>query len=193
VGNKTIPTKAEIIRELRQRLDADRFAHSLRAEKIAVALARHYKVSANKASLAALLHDYARQYNSAQLLQQAKKFGLKIDGFSRAEPKLLHAELGAILVRRDFHVQARDLLAAIKWHTLGAVGMGRLAKIIYLADHLEEGRGYPGLGQLRRLAFRDLDRAVGAAADRTIRYLLRQDLPIHPGSLRTRNYYLFKL
>ncbi|MBI5399497.1 bis(5'-nucleosyl)-tetraphosphatase (symmetrical) YqeK [Candidatus Saganbacteria bacterium] len=188
-----MPTKADILSKLKACLAPNRFAHSLRVEKIAVNLARQYRILVAKASLAALLHDYARQYDSPQLLQQARKFGLKIDAYSRAEPKLLHGKLGALLAKRDFDITAKDVLAAIKQHTLGKPGMSKLAKIIYLADHLEEGRGFPWLRRLRRLAFRDLDQAVGQAAARIIIYLLRHNLPIHPGGLRTRNYYLFNL
>ncbi|MFA4844327.1 MAG: bis(5'-nucleosyl)-tetraphosphatase (symmetrical) YqeK [Candidatus Margulisiibacteriota bacterium] len=179
-----------IVARLKATLDPERFAHSLRVEQVALALARRHRVSLNKASLAALLHDCARRDSRSGLLKKARRLGLTIDPVQAQEPKLLHGELGARLAREEFEVKARDILAAIRHHTTGRPKMSKLEKIVFLADHIEEGRDYTGLKNLRRLAFRDLDGAVVESASRQIAYLLRKKVPIHPGSVLTRNSYL---
>lgn len=181
-----------IIEKLKAVLDPERFNHSLRVEKIALVLARKYRVSTKKASLAALLHDYARQYDRPGLLRQAAKFKLCLDPVSRSEPKLLHAELSALLAKRDFGISDKDILGAISKHTIGAPRMTRLEKIIYLADHIEEGRNFSGVAKVRRLAQRDLDKAVLESTANMLKMLLAKGLPIHPGTIETRNYYLMK-
>lgn len=184
--------RKDIIKKLETSLDRKRFEHSLRVEKVAVRLAKRHRVSANKASLAALLHDCARRYPRRRLPGVAKKFRIKVDDVSRFEPKLLHAELGAILAKKEFGVRSKDVLEAIRKHTVGAPNMTRLEKIIYLADHIEEGRDFSGVSRVRKLAARDLDKAVIESASNMLRFLLQKGLPVHPGTVRTRNHYLLK-
>lgn len=184
--------KPEIINKLRKALARDRFEHSLRVEKTAVALAKQHKVSVNKASLAALLHDYARKFSRSGMLKEARRQKIEIDPISRFEPKLLHAELSAYLAKKDFRVRSKEILNAIRKHTVGAPGMSKLEKIIYLADHIEEGRNFLGVSKTRRLAFKDLDRAIVETSSQMLSYLLKKGLPIHPGTVETRNYYLLK-
>ena len=184
--------KSEIINKLREILDRPRFQHSLGVEKTALLLARRYGVSEKQASLAALLHDYARQFDRAGLLRQARKYRLKIDPVSLFEPKLLHAELSARLAQRDFKIKSRQILEAIRKHTIGSPKMTRLEKIIYLADHIEEGRTFGGVNKVRRLAYRDMDQAIVESTSDLLSFLLKKGLPIHPGTISTRNYYLLK-
>ncbi|MCU0640642.1 MAG: bis(5'-nucleosyl)-tetraphosphatase (symmetrical) YqeK [Candidatus Margulisbacteria bacterium] len=181
-----------IIKRLKETLDPERFEHSLRVEKIALQLAARYRVNRQHASLAALLHDCARRFDQPGMLREARRLGLKIRPLDRAEPKLLHGELGVRLAQREFGVRQADILAAIRWHTTGQPGMSRLAKVIYLADHVEEGRDHAAAGRLRKLAFRDLDRAVIESATEQLLYLLDKGVPVDPASLETRNSYLQK-
>jgi HD superfamily phosphohydrolase YqeK len=69
--------------------------------------------------------------------------------------------------------------------------MGKLEKIIYLADHIEEGRRFAGVNKIRALAFRDLDRAIEESTSKMLLYLLKKKLPIYPGTIETRNRFLF--
>lgn len=188
-----MPTRAVILKKLKADLDQPRFEHSLRVEKTAVALARRHGVSVKGASLAALLHDYARKYSRAELRKLARRFKLTIDPVSRFEPKLFHADLSALLAKLDFKVSDKAVLAAIRKHTVGAPRMSKLEKIIFLADHIEEGRNFSGVAKVRKLAAKDLDAAVAESASNSLNYLLKKGLPIHPGTVATRNYYLFRL
>jgi len=187
-----VSKKEDILKKLEKVLDRERFEHSLRVEKVAVKLAKRHGVSKNKASIAALLHDCARQYSRRQLLRVARKFRIKIDPVSFFEPKLLHAKLSALLAKRDFGVISKDVLGAIEKHTVGAPNMSKLEKIIYLADHIEEGRDFSGVNRARKLAAKDLDRAIIESASNMIRFLLQKGLPVHAGTVETRNHYILK-
>ncbi|MFH1826599.1 MAG: bis(5'-nucleosyl)-tetraphosphatase (symmetrical) YqeK [bacterium] len=184
--------REEIIKKLKAALNRDRFKHSLRVEKAAVYLAQQHGVAVKKASIAALLHDYGRQFPRNQLLKQAQKHKIKTGSLEKAEPKLVHAKLSALLAKKDFKITDPDILSAINKHTLGSPRMTKLEKIIYLADHLEEGRSYPEAKKIRQLAQHKLDQAVALAAAQAILYLLRMNVPIHPGTILTMNYYLLK-
>lgn len=185
-----MPKRNEIIKRLKETLDRERFDHSLRVEKIALKLGKKYRVDPKKISLAALLHDCARRYGRKELLKVAKKLGLAIDPVRRFEPKLFHPEIGMQLAKAEFGVRSAEVLRAIRNHTTGADRMTKLEKIIYLADHIEEGRDFKGVGNLRNLAFKDLDRAVFESSSAMLRYLLDKKLPIYPETVRTRNSFI---
>lgn len=181
-----------ILDKLRKTLNSERYEHSQRAEKIAVRLARKHGVSQESAAIAALLHDCARRYSRPELLSVAKKIRLKLDPIRRFEPKLFHGEIGAYIARIEFGIRSKAILQAIANHTTGRPGMSALEKIIFLADHLEEGRSFSGIGNIRRLAARDMDKAIAASASAKLKFLLAHDLPIYPATIETRNYYLAK-
>ncbi|PIS31246.1 phosphohydrolase [Candidatus Saganbacteria bacterium CG08_land_8_20_14_0_20_45_16] len=181
-----------ILKRLRQALGQERFKHSQRVEATVLSLAAKYQIPLAKASLAGLLHDYARQFDRPGFLRAAKKAKLTLDPISRQEPKLLHAPLGAIMVRQDFGIKDKAVLSAISRHTTGAPAMSQLEKIVYLADHIEEKRHFSGLADIRKLAFKDLDQAIVKLASNMIEFLLKKQLPVHPATVETRNYYLLR-
>jgi predicted HD superfamily hydrolase involved in NAD metabolism len=183
----------EIVKKLKASLDRERFEHSLRAEKIALKLAKKYRVNARHASVAALLHDCARRYGRPELLRQAGRLKLELDPVRKLEPKLFHGEIGEWIARHEFGVRQAEVLRAIRNHTTGAPKMSKLEKVIYLADHIEEGRDFAGVGRVRKLAFKDLDRALLASASAMIGFLVAKELPVYQPSVETRNYYLLKL
>lgn len=182
-----------ILEKLQKTLDPERFEHSLRAEKVALALAKKYRINRQKVSLAALLHDCARRYSRKELLERAQKLGLEVDATRRLEPKLFHGEIGERIARTEFGVRDTEVLRAIRLHTTGAPGMSKLEKIIYLADHIEEGRNFPGVEKLRRLAFKNMDLAIFESTGAMIKFLLEKNLPIYPATICTRNYFLTKI
>ena len=187
-----MPERSEIVNQLKAALDAERFEHSLRVEKTALALGKKWGVSREKIIPAALLHDCARRYDRRRLLKEAGKIGLEIDPIRRFEPKLFHAEISAYLAEKEFGIRSKAVLQAIRRHTVGAAGMSKLDKVIYLADHIEEGRDFAGVKKIRALAFKDLDRAVLLSTGNMIRYLVDFGLPIYPGTVETRNYFALK-
>ncbi|MFA4966777.1 MAG: bis(5'-nucleosyl)-tetraphosphatase (symmetrical) YqeK [Candidatus Margulisiibacteriota bacterium] len=175
---------------LKKLLPLKRFEHSLRVEKEAVKLARHYHIPETKAAVAALLHDCSRFMDGKRMLKQALSWGLKIGPMEKFEPKLLHAKLSAVIARRKFKIKDPDILSAIERHTVGAEKMSRLDKIIYLADHIEDTRNYKGVKGVKKLAFRDLDAAVAESTSSMIGALLKKGLPIFEATVKTRNAHL---
>ncbi len=182
----------KIIIRLRSLLGPSRFKHSLRVREKVLHLSRFHKVSRQKASIAGLLHDVSRFMDRKGLLNLAKKIKMNIDPIARFEPKLLHAPLSAYIARTKFGIRDRQILKAISSHTLGRKNMTMLEKIVYVADHVEEGRSHAGVANARRLAETDINQAVVAISSSMIKYLLGNDLPVHPMTVEVRNYYLVK-
>jgi len=195
LSTKPVPKPKVLARDQllkKLKLDSERLKHSLRVEKVALKLGQKWRVSKKKIIPAALLHDCARRYNARQLLRVARKLGLKIDPVRKYQPKLFHAEIGAYLAEKEFGIKSKEILRAIRFHTTGAPKMTKLEKIIYLADHIEEGRNFSGVEKMRKLAFKNLDLAVLESTNQMLKFLLKENLPIYFQTIETRNYYLNK-
>ena len=74
------------------------------------------------------------------------------------------------------------MVAAIRSHTTGKANMNTLEKIIYVADYMEPNRDFPGVEELRRLAFTDLDKALEMGLEMTLALLREQGREISPES-----------
>lgn len=174
-------------------LSNKRFEHCLNTSNTAVKLAERHGGDLEKAGVAGLLHDCARDLGANELLAMAEIYGLAIDAIEREMPVLLHARLGATLAQQQFGVDDDQVLKAIALHTLGEPEMGVLDKIVYLADKIEPGRRFPGVELLRKTAFENLDRAVLESLNMTIKLSIQSGGPIHPGAVATRNWLLQEL
>lgn len=164
-----------------QRLSPALCAHSERTSAAAVVLADRFGVDVGGAELAGLLHDYARDQDPAALVATAESLGVAFTPFEREHPHLLHARVGAAMVRRDLPGLGEAVLSAIEVHTVGAVPMSGLDMVVYLADMTESGRNHPGLDDLRsKFATESLDECFRLAYGRTLRHLKEAGRPVHP-------------
>lgn len=146
------------------------------AEELSLA----HGVDANKARIAALLHDLARLYSNDRLLLECALRKMPVDDFERAHPVVLHARLGAELARELFGVTDPEVLGAIAKHTLAAAEMSPLECVVFLADGLEPGRAFPERASLAALAMRDLPAAMHATLLAHIGYLHTKGLTVAP-------------
>jgi predicted HD superfamily hydrolase involved in NAD metabolism len=176
--------------KLKQALSEMRYRHSLGVQQTAVELALRFGVDAQKAAMAGLLHDCAREIPNDRLLKRAKEFGIVFGSLEQCSTVLLHAAVGAYVAGVEYGVLDEEIHSAIALHTTGGPNMSKLDKIIFLADFIEPNREYPGVEALRKLADIDLDRAVLAAFDQTLHYLVEKKMVIHPASVAGRNELL---
>ena len=157
-----------------------RYEHCVRVARCADVLAQSYGIDPAKARLAGLLHDLARLYSPARLLDESAARGLPIDEVERSHPILLHARLSAEIARERFGVSDPDVLSAIEKHTLGDAHMSPLDCVVYLADGLEPGRNFPERANLWQLAQRDLEAAMRGTIREMIGYLECKGLALAP-------------
>jgi predicted HD superfamily hydrolase involved in NAD metabolism len=182
----------ELKLQLKQSLSRQRYSHSVRVAEIAAKLADYHGSDPNQAYLAGLLHDCAKGLSAHCLLQTAVAFGIVRNDAEKECPGLLHGQVGALLAWKEYGVKDPEILTAIALHTLGAVEMGVLTKIIYIADVIELGRDYPGVDKVRVMAFENLDQALLLAMDNTIASVLKRGQLLHPQTVQARNSLLLK-
>ncbi|MBQ9662492.1 MAG: bis(5'-nucleosyl)-tetraphosphatase (symmetrical) YqeK [Oscillospiraceae bacterium] len=140
-------------------LDERRIAHVAGCEGEAIELARRWGEDPETAAEAGILHDITKRLSHEEQLKLCEKYGIMCDNAERHTPKLLHAKTGAAAARERFGIPDA-VYEAIRWHTTGKPDMTLLEKIIYLADYIEPSRDFPGVEELRELAYEDLDRAL---------------------------------
>ncbi len=180
----------EIIGWLSQWVDKKRLEHSLGVSRTAALLALHYGVDVDKARIAGLVHDCAKCLSYEEMATRLKEYGMMLDPISMGDRALIHGHLGAEMVRRMLGIEDPEILNAIACHTTGKKRMALLDKILCLADYIEPGRQYAGIGTIRQLAYKDIDRALLKGMEFTIRHVLDSGSPLHPGTVEARNELL---
>ena len=119
-----------------------------------------------------------------------KKYKIELSEAELQVLPLIHAKLGAYLAKEKYKVDNERVINAILYHTTGRPNMTMLDKIIYLSDYIEPGRKMiPGLTEVRKEAFTDIDHAVSLCAKNTLEYLKWQKRPIDPMTAKTYEYY----
>lgn len=181
----------KLTRLLADWLPAARYRHSLGVAEVAAELAVKNGVDQQQARLAGLLHDYARDISTDELLYLANEAKLISCEVEIRMPVLLHGPVGAMLIRQHLGITDRQVCQAVARHTVGAPVMEPLDKIIYLADAIEPGRKYNGVEELRLLAAVDLEEAFLQALESSIYFVLARKLPLHPATVEARNNILF--
>jgi len=124
---------------LKQNLSDKRFSHSIGSADCAKKLAKLYNLDENKAYLAGLVHDCAKNFDDDKLFKIIKN-EIK-SGFDESElknPKTYHAIVGAYLIQKEFEIDDPEIISAVRNHTIGKTDMTLFDKIIFLADKIEE-------------------------------------------------------
>jgi len=179
-----------IEQRLQSVLSIERYIHTLGVVKVSKKLAVRYGADVEKAALAALLHDCAKDFPENMKRRFAKEYHVTIDEYMDKKIDLVHSFLGAEVAKRDFGVEDEEILDAIRYHTTGKPEMSLLAKIIFTADFIEPNRKkIDNLEMIREVSFEDIDRAVKLILMNTIEFIRQSEKVFHPLSLEALEYY----
>ena len=166
--------------QLKTLLTPERYAHSIGVMETAVELAKIHGADVEKARIAGLLHDNAKNLDNPY--ERSKDLEAELDEFEMNSPPLVHSKLGAETAKIEFGITDPEILNAIKWHTIGRPGMTLLEKIVFVADLTEPGRDFPDAKPLRELSRTDLDEAVAQCIKSTISVNKKRGNVIHPNA-----------
>jgi predicted HD superfamily hydrolase involved in NAD metabolism len=177
----------KIAEYMEQNLSEKRKVHTYGVRYTAVKLANQYGCDANKAEVAALLHDMYKGLPLDVINYYVKHLGL--DKKYLNSPNLAHSKVAAQMIQREFGIQDQDIINAISFHTTGRAGMSLLEKIIYLADAIEPNRNYPELQSIRKLAEEDLDKACLASLNNTIEFVKSRGEFLDNETMEAKKYF----
>ena len=183
-------TIVNIRKNLKKKLDPARYEHTLGVAYTAMCLAMKYGADLNKAELAGLLHDCAKNIDDKEKIQKCEKYHITITEYERSNPSLLHAKLGGFLAVDKYGVADMEIINAIICHTTGKPAMNLLEKIVFVADYIEPRRNKaPNLSYIRKVAFEDLDLAVCEIMKSTISYVKERNFTMDPLTEEAYEYY----
>ena len=168
-------------------LNPNRVKHVLGCRDTAAELAKVWGADETDAARAGLLHDITKALDGPLQLTLCREYGKVLDEFSESNPKTLHALTGSMVAERIFG-ENEAVVKAIESHTTGKPAMNTLEKIIYVADYMEPNRDFPGVEELRRLAYTDLDGALKLGLEMTLAMLVQQKRQISPASSQALAY-----
>ncbi len=162
----------EIQEELKKVLKRKRYQHTVGVRYTAQAMAMCFDEDIEKAGYAGMLHDCAKYLSDEEMLVECRKHHIVCSDTEKIRPSLLHAKLGACYAKEFYGVEDDKVLSGIRWHTTGKPGMSNFEKIIFIADYIEPGRKMiPGMEEIRRAAFCNLDEAMFLILENTLSYL----------------------
>ena len=147
---------------VKKNLKENRFIHTLGVIEEAKKLAKINGVSEEKAEMAALCHDIAKNIPKTEMLEIMKE--------------------NNIILTED-----EEILSAIRWHTTGKENMTKLEKIIYIADMIEPSRDFDGVEELRKVTLENLNKGVLMGLTQTIKFLLKKGSLIDLNTIKARN------
>lgn len=186
-----MPDKKLILNYLQKHLSAGRLKHILGVTETAINLAIKYGADPEKAELAGLLHDCAKEWKKEALLKEAQAHNLIWHEIDVLNPHLLHARVGALIATEEFGIKDTEILNAITQHTLGKPDMSLLEKILFVADIIEPNR-LPAWSEPVKTALEKngLNSAIIVSIQATLQAIINKKALIHPLTITTYNFYL---
>lgn len=190
-GRYTDLSHDQLVQKLKETLTTSRFEHVLRVEQTAVDLAQQYGANIEKASIAGLVHDYAKQRPDDDFIAAIKQYRLPSELLNYGNA-IWHGVVGWIFVKNELGIDDLDILHAVQYHTVGHQYMNQLAQIIYMADYIEPGRYFPGVTEAREITHQSLAEGVAYQTQQTLKYLVENRKPVYPQTIVTYNAWVTK-
>lgn len=182
-------TREALVQAVANQMSDKRLQHVLRVEAMALQLARIYGGDLEQVSVAALVHDYAKEREDEAFLTLIDE-GDYPDDLCQFGNAIWHGLVGADMIQRELGIDDAAILQAVRVHTTGSANMSLLDKIIYVADYVEIGRTFPIVEEARKIAFQDIDEAVAFETLHTLSYLIEKKTLIYPKTIETYNHWV---
>ena len=176
----------EIEKHLKGILSERRYIHSVGTMRMARKLAKYYGENEDEAAFAGLIHDIAKELTEDEIYEYVRTHNIEMDDVEKQNLALMHSKIGASIAKEKYEASPK-VQNAILYHTTGNVNMDTFAKIIYVADKVEETRDYDGVEELRKIAEKDLDKVILILIDFVIEKSNRLGRIMHPDTIELRN------
>lgn len=127
-------------------------------------------------------HDAMRDAGEGDLRRWAGEPGGGLDGRAGAIPlEMLHGPAAAARLAAEGEPRAA-VLDAIRWHTLGHVGWGRVGRALFMADYLEPGRRFSAADRsfLAEHVAADFDGVLRQVVRHRLEWSLREGKELFP-------------
>ena len=179
---------------VKSKMSLKRFTHTLGVVEMSEKLAKIYNADIEKCKVAALLHDICKEMNMEYIKNICKNnFMNELSEEDLENNEILHGFAGAYYVKNELGVNDKEILNAIKYHTIGAKNMTLVEKIVYIADGIEYGRNYPSVVEIREETFKNLDKGILMEIEHKEKYLESIGKKSHPNTYKFKKEILKEL
>lgn len=175
--------------EMKEKISEKRYLHSVGVMNMCQKLAIKYDGDVKRAKLIGLVHDMAKEMTDEQMINYVHKNNIAISKIEEFTPQILHGKIAADMCKKKY-VFDEEMCEAIAVHTTGKPQMTLLQKILFVADKIDETRTYEGVDELRKIAFKNLDKAILKNIEDTLKINLEKNKVILDESINTRNYLI---
>ena len=179
----------EIYEIVKEKLSEKRFHHSECVVERCIEYAEIYGIDVEKAKIAGIAHDVAKEIPKENQIKVAKEYGIELDEIEKIQIPLIHAKLGAEIAKKDFGC-SEDICEAIKWHTTGKENMSLLEKIVFMADATGTDRTWGNTEELYNMAKENLDDAIIKLMKECIIDVIDKKMLAHPNTINAYNFML---
>lgn len=164
--------------KLRKYLRRSRMVHSLNVFLLCLAYAPKFCISPFAASVAGLLHDFAKEFTDDEIMAVLAEDQISYLPKNCPEP-ILHGPIAAYLMEERFGISDAEIKEAIFYHSTLCADPTDLTKLLFVADKVEPGRYFQDLTMIRQsLLSGDLDEATDRTALAVLSALVRQGLTV---------------
>ena len=177
----------KIQQELKNNLSQRRYEHSIKVAKCARRLARHYGINEEKAYVAGLVHDIAKEFSSLENEKWIQKYNLSKDLLNPKYSKIIHADIGAVVVKQLYGLDD-EICEAIRFHTIGNRSMNLLDKIIFISDKIARDKVDLVVKKAKDIVYDDIDKAMLILLNAQKEHLNKIGQDIHPDTLELINF-----
>ena len=168
---------------VKSKMSLKRFTHTLGVVEMSEKLAKTYNADIEKCKVAALLHDICKEMDMEYIKNICKNnFMNELSEEDLENNEILHGFAGAYYVKNELGIDDKEILSAIKYHTVGEKNMTLVEKIVYIADAIEYGRNYPSVVKIREETYKNLDRGILMEIEHKEKYLESIGKKSHPNT-----------
>ena len=179
---------------VKSKMSLKRFTHTLSVVEMSEKLAKIYNADIEKCKVAALLHDICKEMDMEYIKNICKNnFMNELSEEDLENNEILHGFAGAYYVKNELGIDDKEILSAIKYHTVGEKNMTLVEKIVYIADAIEYGRNYPSVVEIREETFKNLDKGILMEIEHKEKYLESIGKKSHPNTYKFKKEILKEL
>ena len=179
---------------VKSKMSLKRFTHTLGVVEMSEKLAKIYNANIEKCKVAALLHDICKEMNMEYIKNICKNnFMNELSEEDLENNEILHGFAGSYYVKTELGINDKEILNAIKYHTVGAKNMTLVERIVYIADAIEYGRNYPSVVEIREETFKNLDKGILMEIEHKEEYLESIGKKSHPNTYKLKKEILKEL
>jgi predicted HD superfamily hydrolase involved in NAD metabolism len=179
----------DLLDQLERSLPPRRFLHVLGVTHTAVQLAARHGVDCDLAAQAGLIHDRSKALSPEAIEDDLRARGIEIPEEDRAYPAIWHGLHAAVWLRQESgweDFEALEAVAqAVEHHSTGDPALGRVGRVLFIADFLEPGRFFDGIDELRTKARDNLDAGYESCLAAKCRHVIeKKQQRLHPRAQR---------